>query len=395
MTSNSTLSIGAKAAYEVVFNYQSQQLTRIEWVTLVTLCLAPLVAHLLAGVPRVIYLHNTMPRWHDTMVLYNPTTIIWRYFATTERSICSSNSSLTEIAAINVIYWTNQGWQGSEAEIKQGKALCVQRAPHAQDRILSPGTLKTMIVAVQGATAAGALLPGLLTQPIDALGTVFFPLAFIGLLRLPAAYWLTDHFIVMHLFDVNDNIPLQREMSSTSQDLLLRTQSPVLRQRSDGVNDADERPVIFQRPHNLGLAVRVFYITFMLFALGICIFQIIYPMIHAQHIPLTMCAMSWLYMFLLIGGTFIMVRQAFGQTSQPISVPCANLKWYKTYTVVLLVMALATTIIAALETHRDWKGDYTAVRIDYESSWKCENSHPDSTQLTDCLQWANGTWSFC
>ena len=63
------------------FQYQSQNLNLGNWVELLTLCLAPLIAHIVAGAPRIVYLRNQRPQWHDYLVHYNPTSIGWRHFA--------------------------------------------------------------------------------------------------------------------------------------------------------------------------------------------------------------------------------------------------------------------------------------------------------------------------
>src|SRR3569833_1136846 len=46
-------------------SYQSGNITFPEWISLFTLCLAPLIAHIVAGAPRPSYLCQTRPKCHD------------------------------------------------------------------------------------------------------------------------------------------------------------------------------------------------------------------------------------------------------------------------------------------------------------------------------------------
>jgi hypothetical protein len=53
--------------------YNSSCITFTEWVSLFTLCLAPLTAHIISGAPSVPYLSHTRPKWYDHLCHYNPT----------------------------------------------------------------------------------------------------------------------------------------------------------------------------------------------------------------------------------------------------------------------------------------------------------------------------------
>jgi hypothetical protein len=66
---------------------QNQGITFPDWIGILTLCFAPLIAHVLSGAPRPSYLSPTRPTWHDQLTHYNPTSILWRYAAITDRRI--------------------------------------------------------------------------------------------------------------------------------------------------------------------------------------------------------------------------------------------------------------------------------------------------------------------
>jgi hypothetical protein len=131
--------------------YQSSNLAFNDWVSLFTLCLAPLIAHIVAGVPTIVYLTQDRPTWRQRLGLYNPTTILWRYFAIADRRLRAKRWSAANLSSSNVYFWTRSGWDGSEALTRKSQAYCVSlpRSKHAT--LLSWSTAKTIIVALQGA----------------------------------------------------------------------------------------------------------------------------------------------------------------------------------------------------------------------------------------------------
>lgn len=48
--------------------YQSYDIPFAKWVSLLTLSLAPLIAHIIAGAPRAFYLCKRRPKWHERLV---------------------------------------------------------------------------------------------------------------------------------------------------------------------------------------------------------------------------------------------------------------------------------------------------------------------------------------
>jgi hypothetical protein len=92
-------------------------------ISLWTLALAPLIAHVIAGAPEPIYLCAEPPRWIDCAVSWNPTSIIWRYFAIFDRRICAKDWNPEILASSNALFWTTNGWNGSEDMIKEGTSI--------------------------------------------------------------------------------------------------------------------------------------------------------------------------------------------------------------------------------------------------------------------------------
>jgi len=177
---------------------QSGGIAFTEWVTLLTLCFAPLVAHLIAGTPLPTYLSRTrQPKWHDYLCLYSPISIIWRYAAIADRRIRARVWRPVDMAAANAIFWTEKGWDGTEAVAVRSEKYCVTPPPSSHASVFSWEFIKTAIVTLQGVQSVyvfGGGIAGTTIMPRFALDTIFFPAAFLGLLRLFAAVWLTDEY---------------------------------------------------------------------------------------------------------------------------------------------------------------------------------------------------------
>ncbi|KAJ1323460.1 hypothetical protein MN608_11615 [Microdochium nivale] len=235
---------------------RDQDIPFSEWVTLLTVALAPLVAHIAAGTPYPSVLslrYCQRPRWHDSICLYNPTSIFWRYAAIADRRIRARDWGVADMAASNALFWTGTptkrrvvtnsddddsftvgriahmandarwqgtttrprrpqnkttvtvgGWDGTEAMIAASAPYCTALPLQAHAELLSWDTVKTLIITLQGVQAlyvlAGSLVGGRGNivggatnfRPQDGLDAAFFPLTLIGLFRLAAACWLTS-----------------------------------------------------------------------------------------------------------------------------------------------------------------------------------------------------------
>lgn len=179
------------------FSYQSQGITFADWISLFTLCLAPLIAHIVSGAPRPIYLSQNRPRWHDRICIHNPTTILWRYFAIADRRIRAKAWGPADMAASNAYFWTARGWDGSEEMVDRSRAHCVKLPGHARTELVSENSAKSVVVAFQGVQALYTMTSGVASKSFAgtiAIDTIFFPLAVFGLLRLWATFWLTEDY---------------------------------------------------------------------------------------------------------------------------------------------------------------------------------------------------------
>jgi hypothetical protein len=196
MTRNKTVHVAPEFRY--AFNYADKTSTlRLEdWLSLLTLCFAPLLGHIVSGVPTVIRRSRTPPSWLDTTCLYNPATILWRYLAIVDRRARRATWSATDMAASNAYFWTDRGWGGSEDMMQRSRAFCTRVPPRNRAELFSTDSLKTLITTLQGIQALTMIVRGILAlnsignKPFImtiAMHTIFYPLALFGLLRLFSA----------------------------------------------------------------------------------------------------------------------------------------------------------------------------------------------------------------
>src|SRR4051794_6746777 len=184
--------------------YQSGGITFAQWMPLATLCFAPLIAHIIAGAPEPTYLCRRRPRWHERLCLYSPLSILWRYAAITDRRLRALDWSPSDMAAANAIFWTSSGFDGSEEMAARSVRYCVRLPEKARMTLISADSIKTLIVTLQGVhvvflnefdlTGARPVESMALFRSNVSLGNAFGALALFGLLRLWAAFWISDEF---------------------------------------------------------------------------------------------------------------------------------------------------------------------------------------------------------
>ncbi|KAL2689083.1 hypothetical protein Neosp_003135 [[Neocosmospora] mangrovei] len=200
---------------------QNQEISFFEWVTLLTLCLTPLVAHVLVGVPSPTILDDNRPTWYHRICHYNPTSILWRYAIIADRRIRAENWSKADLAATNALFWTNGRWNGSEDITKGIHQHYVHLPEGTQASLFSREMVKTLIVTFQGLQAITLLSGGLTEGAIGftkwmAVDIIFFPIALIGLLRLFCCFWLTEDFSYPSSTDNTSCLCRQPDNSSQS-----------------------------------------------------------------------------------------------------------------------------------------------------------------------------------
>lgn len=355
------------------FEYHSGDIPFPEWISIFTVSLAPLVAHIASGVPHTSYLAcKPRPRWHDHVGLYNPTSILWRYAAIADRRMRAREWSEVDMAASNALFWTTRGWDGSEEMVALSVPYCTRLPDHSRVAIASWETAKTVLITLQAAQAAyiyiqsTALLNGI--GFVVALDTIFFPVALLGVLRLVAAFWLTDEY--------GYNIGLLNSAVPELDQSILNT-SPTAERQS-----FRSRPVsidsLAQHPISPGYAspctstsrfrscsyvpsrlLRLFY-HLLLMAVWVSTFTIF---AHSERSAYSVTGLIMNAMFLTILTFTVLIFGYYfwiGKTTSTV-LPCLSHTWYKAYSVALVGLMISLIVVASLETQKTSCGRYVTI----------------------------------
>jgi hypothetical protein len=136
------------------FSYQYHHLGFSEFISLLTLCLAPLMAHIFVGAPQPVILYHPEPSWSQKILHFNPTSIYWRYYAITLRRARASIWTRIEAACTNAIFWDGSKWDGSEDMVRVSEQFRVEVPDRGRIPLNSISAIKTLVVTIQGAQAA-------------------------------------------------------------------------------------------------------------------------------------------------------------------------------------------------------------------------------------------------
>ncbi|KAK5637215.1 hypothetical protein RRF57_012927 [Xylaria bambusicola] len=344
--------------------FHSHTLSFSDWISLITLALAPLIAHLLAGAPQPSYLVRSRPKWHDYLVHYNPTSILWRYAAIADRRIRALDWNRQDFAATNALFWTTHGWDGSQEMVELSVPYRLRLPDHSRASLFSTDMVKTAVLALQGLQAFYVLV-GTFFGVHDfsanlAADTTFGPLAILGFMRLVAASWLTSDYMFTFrhtlLPEDSDHHPPDQK---TSFDSLL---------------EANHNPVAAQQPDRFRLPSflpsRVFRVGYTIALLGVWAIVILlsFPICWSGY-P---CKNGFVYaassllqiVFYLVAITtsvvlcvYYFVRERNAVTSTVI--PCISATWYKVHSIALAAMACMLLILSVAETRKTPCGKYS------------------------------------
>ncbi|KAK4452759.1 hypothetical protein QBC34DRAFT_483263 [Podospora aff. communis PSN243] len=351
--------------------YQSQQITVPEWVSLWTLCLAPLVAHIVARTPPPSYLTHKRPRWHDYLALYNPISVVWRYAAIFDRRLHTLNWGPSDMAAANAIFWTDKGWDGSEEMVAQSIKYCASLPRSSRASVISGEFVKTVIVTLQGIQAIYIFtgsLNGTTKMPRFAVDTALSPIAFLGLVRLPVAFWLTSEYAFaspMSSSSAGDNAPL---LARTSDKTAPASEEDGENKPLKGIFAEENQHAARRRP-----IFRAFFITPVIILWVITLmFLIPGPLqgkkyqdgrIFSLNVFLeTVFSAVYCFMFIAV-YTYCAWRYDFRSTI----IPCISSPWYKLLAVLSVVGFIPVLVVSALGTRRTICGVYTTLGTDRDA----------------------------
>jgi hypothetical protein len=229
-------------------HFNSHTIGFSEWMSLITLSLTPLLAHIWAGAPHTATLSGEDPRWHDRIMHLNPTSIFWRYCAITKRRLNAEAWSDFDLGLANTAFWVNGKWDGTGKMMDKSKVHCFRRPEKNRTLLISESTLKTIIVSLQGVQAFWDFTIGLREMRNSwsvniCLPTAFEPFAMLGLVRLFAALWLSDDtgYLSVHEFDQIRNQSTEQPEEITEQPEMITTQLEKITEQPEKIMTQPEK----------------------------------------------------------------------------------------------------------------------------------------------------------
>jgi hypothetical protein len=218
------------------------------------------------------------------------------------------------LAASNATFWRENHWDGSEEMIGESSHFLPHTPTATRVNFLSVSSLTSVIVAVQGLSAAAFVCSGGNTGD---LSMFFQPLALFGLYRLPSAIWLSNEVVY----------------TETRNSEKLECNGPVFGVRS-------WRGILY-RGWGVGSATALMLFAVIESSIGDGSRPCITVSSLAQRI--FYCG---LFVSLLGIHTFYIVR---GKSTATI-IPCTGDTWYKLFTCVVILLGVVCIILSSLET---------------------------------------------
>jgi hypothetical protein len=374
-------------SYHIFFNVQTSSVHLDDWISLLTLCLAPLLVHIIVGVPHPTYLNDTPPKWHDRIVHYNPTSIVWRYFVIADRRLRSKDWTGSDMAASNALFWTADGWDGSEAMMVRSRIYCERQPRRTTVQLFSVSTGKTVVITAQGIQALALIITGItkFSRFFIKIGmpNIFFPFAVLGLVRLCAAMWLTDDYVYLQKYHLDSDA---RTSIANSFDKSRPYSLPTFWFESSDtiVNDSDSDPDP-EKPNDVatalpsvddqlagiaaakfhpklgryGLPWRIFF-TLFLACLWLLPTVAMLPFRWGIYFTGTLFCMGIFYFTFLSVTLFSIGACIFREKSGSTIFPYSKRMWYKIYTCLLFAMMFGMLVVAGLENRKTPCGKFTS-----------------------------------
>ncbi|KAF4629716.1 hypothetical protein G7Y89_g8429 [Cudoniella acicularis] len=319
--------------------------------------------------PKSSYLSQDRPNWRDKLGLYNPTTILWRYFAIADRRIRAKHWRATDMSASNPYFWTRRGWDGSEALSRKGQAYCASLPDRKHTALISWSTLKTLIVTLQGADSLYFLLTSYIS-PSDAnfamtasIGSLFSPLAILGLLRLVACSWLTEDFVYVNCEELQTTVARLNAPEQIQLVAVHKLPTNELLNNLDGWTGED-----YRSPNSLrSWLFRTLFLFSIIGLLAMCLMNITpMPISEGTWYTATTFVITISYLFFLVISAIVYGYYFIRSRNTTTVLPCVASLWYQIYTGVLLALMLVLIVIASVETRKSPCGLYTTWPGDWD-----------------------------
>ncbi|KAH8747697.1 hypothetical protein BGZ57DRAFT_835812 [Hyaloscypha finlandica] len=316
------------------FDYISTSVPAAQWLSLLTACLAPLVIHIAAGVPSPTIIGGNesleKPPWSERLPHFNPSSILWRYYAIADRRWRSKSWSREDLAATNALFWDGERWDGSEVIMARSRNFPSKLPNSTHVDFLSGSTLATITMTIQGAYSIFIVVTN---SSMSNLADFFAPLAVIGLFRLQSAFWLSDEGAYLPFNNWDGPIMTTPFEARVSEELY---------------SAWGWRGVIFRSWWICSMAGLAGY------ALHSCIGDL--PTTWAPDVCYYASNIleRVFYTVLTVGAFTIHSFYVLRGQSRTTLIPCIQTMWYKIYTYLLILLALLGIAFSIVETGLGW-----------------------------------------
>jgi hypothetical protein len=365
----------------ILFTHQSQNIQFQYWFQFFTLCFAPLIAHVVAGVasPTVIPPHSKEPTWSALLPHFNPISIVWRWYAIADRRLRARNWDATDMAACNAVFWNSDTahWDNSEETMVRAREWITRYPGPSYVPLVSMSSLTTVVLTLQGIQASFLIFAHLKPNSPYGFGqglpNVFIPLGCLGLMRLPAALWLSDKHASLDLPEVGSSQNVAQtptEVLDGSGDPLVQldprtSKRAIATTTVNHISDTNSHlsePTVStnSRLHPINSPVARLYriwwvvsITALVGGSAVSTTHLLWR-ISPSFPYLSLSHLIFSVLYLIITTTTVLITDTYillGRTESTL-IPCIHDTWYKVFTVLLMALAVVTTVVAALETRQ-------------------------------------------
>jgi hypothetical protein len=354
---------------KVLFNYQSQGTTLPQWFELFTLCLAPLVAHVAGGVSSTTLTGGSSeaPNWSARITHFNPISIIWRYYIIVDRRVRARSWDEYDMAACNAVFWDGERaqWDGSEEIMVKSRAWITKVPEKRHIPLLSASSVVSLVLTLQGVQATFLIVASM--DPASGyrigqgLAYVFLPLGCLGLIRLPAALWLSSDYGYLNVSDLTEG-DVNAGLLDMEKVLSERVAKGHAADRQLGTDTKDRLlPAYCWR----GILYRIWWIFTVTALLGVsaasCSRMWWGYTAEVPYNTLSRLIFQAMYFALTISGVLIHSTYVLMGRTRSTLIPCISSTWYKVFTILMMAAFLVCAVVAALETRRLRSGTFTTL----------------------------------
>jgi len=334
---------------------------------------------------------SSFPPWTDRITLFNPITLVWRYYSIAYFRLRTPSWDAADLAAANAAFWDikTRRWDGTDHALLLSRRYLTSPPESSHVKFVSGSTLATIILTLQGVQAIFFVVGNVVSDFIhfpDGLPTLFLPIGLLGLLRLPAAAWVSNEW--GYTFPKKRN-ELGYKIREFGKEYTALGTSEAMGEDPEECRSqlVKERRLLDIRSWKC-LAYRAWWILSISGVMVLAIKDIasdFNPDVLSR--PLSISNLLYLIMYLELCTGFLLITPALVLQRDHAStiIPCIQSLWYKLYTGLMMLTALAAVIVASLETVQLPDGRFTTVPPLVCSSTSCEPLN--ATLLMEQMSW--------